>query len=374
MSFVLRSTHSQSFRTGLLQSNGTAGSNSNVCSLQTPLALVACQRAFVPFVTADVQQSLPASAVLAVPYAEASFLRNAGRSWEELSRYQRPVLLTHRLFDASEDIPFSNKGVTFQLGCGRVTIESQQFQSDVTQFRPTFFEALYPFTGATKGRSRQSRAMKQTLAMLQENTAALGSERLFAVLQGGVDVNLREIAARDLLKQPCLGYSLAGFGSGETLDERKRVLDAVLPMLPHDKPRMISGIDSFEQMLACVALGVDLFVTRAAQLATEAGVALSVVLSGPDVGRDCSLDLKDAKYRTDHTPLDSASNCPTSRKFTRAYLNHLINTHELLANTLLMSHNVYAIDAFFAAVRTEIDAGTFVDWHARFVSNCKRSD
>lgn len=108
--------------------------------------------------------------------------------------------------------------------------------------------------------------MKQTLAILHESAAALGTDRLFAVLQGGFDVSLREIAMRDLLKNEYAGYSLAGFGSGETVDEREAVLRAIVPSLPAEKPRLIAGIDSFEQMLACVALGVDLFVSRVAQV------------------------------------------------------------------------------------------------------------
>jgi queuine tRNA-ribosyltransferase subunit QTRTD1 len=190
---------------------------------------------------------------------------------------------------------------------------------------------------------------------------AIGTDRLFAVLQGGADVGLREIAMRDLLKGQYAGYSFAGLGTGESVDERAAVLRAIVPSLPADKPRMIAGIDSFEQILACVAFGIDLFVSRVAQTATEDGKALGVVLVGADVGLDRTLALRDTKYRVDKSAIDAECTCYTCRTHSRAYVNHLLNTHELLAPTLLMYHNLHVMEQFFAVIRAHIDGGTFED-------------
>jgi queuine tRNA-ribosyltransferase subunit QTRTD1 len=265
-----------------------------------------------------------------------------------------------------------SKGVTFDLSRGRTTIGADQFAADVRVLQPAFAESLHPNVAADKSRSRHGKAMKQTLSMLHETAAALGTDRLFAALQGGVDVALREIAMRDLLKGQYAGYSLAGFGTGETVDERAAVLRAVVPSLPADKPRLIAGIDSFEQILACVESGIDLFVSRAAQTATEDGKALGVALGGAQVGADRTLALRDPKYRVDKSAIDAECACFTCRTYSRAYLNHLLNTHELLAPTLLMYHNLHVMEQFFGTVRAHIDSGTFETFHTEFVTNRRR--
>jgi queuine tRNA-ribosyltransferase subunit QTRTD1 len=255
---------------------------------------------------------------------------------------------------------------------GRTTIGADQFAADVRVLQPAAAESLHPSVTADKSRARHGKVMKQTLAMLHESAAALGTDRLFAVLHGGVDVGLREIAMRDLLKGQYAGYSFAGFGTGESVDERAAVLRAIVPSLPADKPRLIAGIDSFEQILACVAFGIDLFVSRVAQAATEDGTALGVALHGAHVGVDRTLALRDAKYRVDKSAIDAECTCYTCRTHSRAYVNHLLNTHELLAPTLLMYHNLHVMEQFFVVIRAHIERGTFEAFHADFVANRRR--
>lgn len=107
-------------------------------------------------------------------------------------------------------------------------------------------------------------------------------------------------------------------------------------------------------------------------MATEDGKALGVVLSGAQVGEDRMLSLRDAQYRVDRGAIDPNCACYTCRTHSRAYINHLLNTHELLAPTLLMYHNLHVLDQFFVAVRTQIDAGTFEEFHRDFVANRRR--
>ena len=155
---------------------------------------------------------------------------------------------------------------------------------------------------------------------------------LFGIVQGGVELDLREASARDLMGLDFPGYAIGGLSVGEPRQERDRVLDHLDPILPEDKPRYLMGVGTPEDLIESVARGVDMFDcvlptrnARNGQLFTSRG----------------RLSIRNARYRDDPRPPDPGCRCPTCQTVSRAYLRHLHMAGEMNAATLMTVHNLF---------------------------------
>ena len=274
-----------------------------------------------------------------------------------------------------DDLPLSTKGVNVVTGSGRQTATAEAWAATVQALRPTLFETLSAFTDASKGKGRQQKVVQQATELAAAGVDVLGDRsRAFGVVNGGLSLRLRKQALEAVLALKCGGLSLGALGTDERADEREALLRELAPHLPADKPRMIASIDSIDAIVQCVALGVDLFVSDLPQRLAEEGIALRLVLDPADaaLGADRSLRLRDAQYRLANEPLDAACGCHSCANYTRAYINHLLLTHEMLALTLLMVHNMHTLEQFFVAVRSQLNAGTFDEFAANIRTNRRR--
>jgi len=154
---------------------------------------------------------------------------------------------------------------------------------------------------------------------------------LFGIVQGGVYPDLRARSAEELLALDFDGLAIGGLSVGEPKDVMMEVLNATVPLLPECRPRYLMGVGTPEDLIRCVALGVDMFdcvlPTRNARngcLFTSEGRIL----------------IKNAAYAEDERPLDPACGCLTCRRYSRAYLRHLFMAGEYLSATLNTVHNV----------------------------------
>jgi queuine tRNA-ribosyltransferase len=180
-------------------------------------------------------------------------------------------------------------------------------------------------------------------------------QALFAIVQGGMDLRLREECARALVALDFPGYALGGFSVGETPAQMTAALGPTAALLPADRPRYLMGVGRPQDILAGVAAGVDMF---DCVLPTRNGRnASAFTASGP-------LRLRNACHKRDPAPLESDCPCYTCRHFSRAYLNHLFLADEMLGPTLLSLHNVAFYCRLMADVRRAIQEGRFAKFHA----------
>lgn len=201
---------------------------------------------------------------------------------------------------------------------------------------------------------------------------------IFGAIVGGCNVEERRRCAHEVAKRDVSGYWIGGFGLGERIDERPALLSCVTDTLPEDKPRQVSGLDLPEEVLQGIAAGIDLFDSSYIYNITLGGYALSFPVDGTEthsssydwssIGSDLSkINLRATVYRKDTSPIVNQCGCYTCQNHTRAYINHLLNVHEMLAQILLEIHNTHHYLMFFRNIREAIKNGKFEQFQCKFI-------
>jgi queuine tRNA-ribosyltransferase len=172
---------------------------------------------------------------------------------------------------------------------------------------------------------------------------------LFGIVQGGTDLELRAQSARELVALGFRGYAVGGLSVGESPEAMRRVLEAVVPMLPAARPRYLMGVGRPQDLVAAVANGVDMF---DCVLPTRNGRnATAFTAAGP-------IKLRNAEHTGSDLPLEPGCPCATCRQFTRAYLRHLFQADEMLGPMLVSLHNVSYFMRLMTEIRQAIAGGT----------------
>jgi queuine tRNA-ribosyltransferase len=180
-------------------------------------------------------------------------------------------------------------------------------------------------------------------------------QALFAIVQGGTDLDLRRHCAAALAEMDFPGYALGGFSVGETEAQMLSALGPSAELLPANKPRYLMGVGRPQDILEGIASGIDLF---DCVMPTRSG---RNALAFTDGG---AVKMRNAKHRRDPAPLESGCPCYTCRHFSRAYLHHLFLAGEMLGPTLLSLHNVAYYLRLAARAREAIAQGCFDSFRA----------
>ena len=176
-------------------------------------------------------------------------------------------------------------------------------------------------------------------------------QALFGIVQGGIYLDLRSQAAASLVKLDLPGYAIGGVSVGESPAAIAQVVQLTAPLLPPDKPRYLMGVGTYREMVRAIAAGVDLF---DCVIPTRFGRHGTALVAGE------RWNLKNAQFREDCAPLDSNCSCYTCQQFSRAYLNHLIRSREMLGYILLSLHNITELVRFTQAIREAIISDRFL--------------
>ena len=181
---------------------------------------------------------------------------------------------------------------------------------------------------------------------------------LFGINQGATYDDLRIEHMKTIAELDLDGYAIGGLAVGEPKEDMYRIISAVEPFAPKDKIRYLMGVGTPGNIIEGVSRGVDLFDcvmpsrnARHGHLFTWNGI----------------INLNNAKYATDDTPIDSECNCPTCQKHSRAYLHHLFKAKEMLAMRLAVIHNLYFYNNLMQRIRDELDNGTFESFKNKYV-------
>jgi queuine tRNA-ribosyltransferase len=171
------------------------------------------------------------------------------------------------------------------------------------------------------------------------------TQALFGIVQGGVDGALRQESARRTVELDFDGYGIGGFSVGESRDQMLPALDATLEHLPADRPRYLMGVGDPIGLVEAIALGVDMF---------DCVLPTRLARHGTVLSSEGRYQIKNAANAAADGPLDPACACPVCRRWSRAYLRHLLQVAEPTAPRLLTLHNVSWTLALVARARQAI--------------------
>ncbi|MEQ8559848.1 MAG: tRNA guanosine(34) transglycosylase Tgt [Henriciella sp.] len=197
------------------------------------------------------------------------------------------------------------------------------------------------------------RSLELSLDWGQKSLDAFGardSQTLFGIIQGSNFEDLRERSAKGVVSQDFGGIALGGLAVGEGHDQMCRTIDMTMPHLPDDKPRYVMGVGKPIDLVESVARGIDMFDCVLPTRAGRHGQAWT--WEGP-------INLKNAKFAEDTSPIEEGVDCPASRDYTRAYLHHLIKSGEYLGSMILSWHNTAFFQALMAEIRLAISENRF---------------
>lgn len=173
---------------------------------------------------------------------------------------------------------------------------------------------------------------------------------LFGINQGCTYEDLRIENMKEIVDLNLDGYAIGGLAVGEPKEDMYRIISAVTPYMPQNKPRYLMGVGTPGNILEAVSRGVDLFDcvmpsrnARHGHLFTKQGI----------------ININNEKYKNDLSPIDEACSCPTCQKHSRAYIRHLFKAGEMLAMRLCVMHNLYFYNTLLKEIRENIDNGTF---------------
>ena len=186
---------------------------------------------------------------------------------------------------------------------------------------------------------------------------------LFGINQGGTYPDLRIWHMKEIAKLDLPGYAIGGLAVGESTETMYEIIDAVEPYMPKDKPRYLMGVGTPSNIIEGVARGVDFF--DCVMPARNARHGRLFTWQG-------AINMKNAKYELDTTPIDPECDCPVCRRYTKAYIRHLFKAEEMLAMRLCVMHNLYFYNKLTERIREALDEGRFEEFRAEYSEKLNR--
>jgi queuine tRNA-ribosyltransferase len=185
-------------------------------------------------------------------------------------------------------------------------------------------------------------------------------QALFGIVQGGVFPELREESAAHIASLDFPGNAVGGLSVGETKEEMHAMLEIVADILPVDKPRYLMGVGTPQDLVQCVQRGVDIF---------DCVLPTRLARHSAAMTNNGRLNMMNVQYARDERPISENCTCYTCQHYSRAYIRHLIQAHEMLAGTLLSIHNIHTLLSLVRYMRQAIIDGHFSDFAHHYLEN-----
>ena len=239
--------------------------------------------------------------------------------------------------------------------------ESMQIQSNLGSTIAMAFDECPSSVASRQYIQNSVERTTRWLARCKDEMARLNSlpdtinknQMLFGINQGGVYEDIRIAHAKEIAKMDLDGYAIGGLAVGESHEDMYRILDAVVPHLPVDKPTYLMGVGTPANILEAVDRGVDFFDCvypsrngRHGHVYTNHG----------------KLNLFNAKYELDERPIEEGCQCPACRTYSRAYIRHLLKAKEMLGMRLCVLHNLYFYNTMMEEIREAIEQGRYKEY------------
>jgi queuine tRNA-ribosyltransferase len=370
--FEVHSRSGQAARAGKLRLNGSLG---HAYEVLTPTFMPVGTAGTVKAVTTPELKQMRAQIILGNTYH--LYLRPGHQRVERLGELHKfmnwdgPILTDSggfQVFSLSQLNRIDDEGVTFQSHIDgsehRFTPElSMEIQSALGSDMVMAFDQCPPYPAT---REEVSAAMRRTLAWAERGLKfpLKPHQARFGIVQGGLYEDLRVQSVKEITGLPFDAFALGGLSIGETPELMQKMARFTAPLLPDDKPRYLMGVGRPEDLVEGVRSGIDLFDcvmptrnARNGQLFTSFG----------------KLNIKNAKYADDASPLDPECPCETCTNYSRAYLRHLFICGEVLSARLNTIHNLTYYIRLMEAMRAAIVENRFDDWVKTFYTQIHAS-
>ncbi len=293
----------------------------------------------------------------------------------KFTNWKKPILTDSggfQVFSLAKLRKIKEEGVTFasHIDGHRIFMgpeESMQIQSNLGSTIAMAFDecienpAEYNYTKQSCDRTvRWLERCKSEMNRLNSlETTVNRNQMLFGINQGSCYDDIRIDHMKRIRELDLDGYAIGGLAVGETKEEMYHVISAVEEHMPKDKIRYLMGVGTPGNILEAVHRGVDLFDcvmpsrnARHGHINTWNGI----------------INIKNAKYRTDDSPLDPECDCPVCRTYSKAYLRHLFKAEEMLGMRLCVMHNLYFYNNLMEKIRDSMDNGTFEEFYNKYVN------
>ncbi len=280
--------------------------------------------------------------------------------------WQRPILTDSggfQVFSLGPLRKISEEGVAFAspVNGDRLFLTpevSMQIQHVLDSDVVMVFDECTPYPAA---RDDAAASMEMSLRWAARSRAEhdrLGNANaLFGIVQGGMHEDLRDASLAGLVDIGFPGYAIGGLSVGEPKEEMLRVLSYTAPRMPSDRPRYLMGVGTPEDIVAGVTAGVDMF---------DCVIPTRNARNGWIFTRFGDVKIRNARHRTDTSPVDDTCGCHTCRHFSRAYLHHLQRVNEILGARLATIHNLFYYQTLMAELREAVAADALPAYVQRF--------
>ena len=280
--------------------------------------------------------------------------------------WDRPILTDSggfQVFSLSKLNKMSEEGVTFQshidgsyhLFTPELSMEIQRaLGSDIVMC----FDECPPLP-AKKEQLRESMDLTLRWAKRCREFSLRDEQHLFGIIQGGLELDLRQECLEQLRELDFAGYSLGGLSVGEKNEEMVEFCRNFVPRMDRDKPRYLMGVGTPEDLLQCSSMGVDMF--DCVMPTRNARNTQAFTWNG-------RVKMKNANPARPAEPIDPTCTCYACRNYSRGTIRHLFAANEMLAPTLMTIHNLHFFAEFLAAIRESISAGTYAEDSARWLA------
>jgi queuine tRNA-ribosyltransferase len=333
--------------------------------VHTPVFMPVGTQATVKCQTVESLREAGASILLANTYH--LMLRPGAEVFEKFGgihrfmQWDQPVLTDsggYQLFSMPESCQISEEGARFQSYIdGRWLLLSPE--TSIAMQKAIGSDIMMPLDQcipSTASRPEAEAAMARTHRWAARSLAARGDspQAIFGIVQGAAFPDLREASAAFLTSLPFDGFAVGGLAVGETRAEREDLTAAATACLPRLRPRYLMGVGTPVDVLEAVHRGVDMF---------DCIIPTSLAQRGTAYTSEGRLHMRRGWYRLQEEPLDGACACPTCRRYSRAYLHHLIKAEEALGWHLIGVHNLHFYHRIMREMREHVIAGDFVAYH-----------
>ena len=348
--------------------------HTNYGSYETPMFMPVGTLANVKTLTPEELKAMNSAVILSNTYhlwlrPGADIVEKAG-GLHKFMNYDGPILTDSggfQVFSLAKKKDISEEGVVFKSHLDgsklfltpEISIGVQnKLDSDIAM---SFDECIpYPATYEYAKNSTE-----RTLRWAKRGKDVHKNERqsLFGIVQGGEYKDLREYSAKETVKMNFDGYSIGGTSVGEDKDTMYKMIDYAITYLPTDKPRYLMGVGDPIDILEGVKRGVDMF---------DCVLPTRIARHGNAFTLDGKINIKNAKYKEDFTPIEEECDCYTCKNYTKAYVRHLIVCNEMLGGRLLSIHNIRCLIREVENIRKTIKDETFDSYMEEFIKRYKK--
>jgi queuine tRNA-ribosyltransferase len=284
----------------------------------------------------------------------------------EFMHWDKPILTDSggfQVFSLADNRKIDDDGVTFKShidgSTHRLTPEkSIAIQENLGADIIMAFDECGPPYGISNNEIALQRTHRWAERCIKAKTRS--DQALFGIIQGGIFPELRQYSAEFLSRLDLPGYAIGGLSVGETKGETLSTLELVDRFLPEKKPRYLMGVGSPEDLVTGVHRGVDIF---------DCVLPTRLARHHAAITRTGRVNIANARYSSEKSPIDENCSCYTCRNFSIAYIRHLVLAKEILAATLLSIHNLHTVIALMNDIRQAIMDHQFDQFASNFLEH-----